>query len=291
MSNQPELTVIVVSWNVRQQLERCLESIAKSRQINVKAVVIDNASSDGSADSVRQKFPEVELIANSNNRGFAAAVNQGIERSRGDVILINPDLVLEPNTLSVLEQALESHPKAGIAGPRIVYPDGRLQPSVRRFPTTRDLLLTLSKLPNFFPGLTATYTGLNVDYHQAQIVDQVMGSCFLIRREALETIGKFDEGFYLWFEEVDFCRRAANLDWKSIYVPSALVKHTKGASFSQQSALWKHRVLVASMKHYASKHLGAVSALMVTIAGKIAYISVALQQLLNLKKPSAARNL
>lgn len=291
MSHPPEISAIIVSWNVRQLLAECLASLQAAVGIDLQVVVVDNASADGSAEMVRRDFPDVKLIANHENRGFAAAVNQGIAISHGDIVLVNPDLRLQPDTLSRLEHALQRDPHAGIAGPRITYPDGQLQPSVRRFPTTKDLIVTLLKLPNLMPGLVRTYAGLNVNYDLEQAVDQVMGSCFLIRRATLDAVGRFDEDFYIWFEEVDYCRRALSHGWHTLYVPTAHAIHAKGASFRQVRPLTKHRILKQSMVVYAHKHLGFWPSRLIEITGWLSFVMTGLQQLLRLRKPSSARNL
>lgn len=291
MPTPPEITAIVVSWNVREQLERCLNALTDSQDVFLHIMVVDNGSSDGSAVLVRERFTKVKLITNPDNRGFAAAVNQALAHAASDVVLVNPDLEVKPDTLAALAQALARYPKAGIVGPKISYQDGQLQPSVRYFPTTRDLLLTLLKLPNLLPLLTAHYAGLQVSYDQEQLVDQVMGSCFYIRRSTLEQIGHFDEGFFLWFEEVDFCKRASQQGWQTLYTPSAQATHEKNASFSQQKPLWRHRVLVKSMVHYAKKHLGFWAGEIVLATGVAATLLTFLQQLLNLRKPQRARDL
>jgi len=291
MPTVPNVTAIVVSWNVSAALNRCLASLQNSVDIHLDITVVDNASSDGSAELVRKNFPNVRLIANPTNRGFAAAVNQGMNGSIGDVVLINPDVVVQPDTLQKLRTALDRNPSAGIAGPRIVFPDGTHQASVRRFPTLRDLVVTLMKLPNFLPQLVGRYTARDLNIDAEQRVDQVMGACFYIRRPALEAVGAFDEGFYIWFEEVDFCRRAEDRGWSTLYAPSAQVVHEKAASFAQLMPITKQRILVGSMAHYADKHLGRPAGILVRTLGFISIGIAALQQLLGLRKPSSARNL
>lgn len=287
----PTVTAIIVSWNVREALRQCLENVRRSIGVVVRTVVVDNASADGSADMVERAFPEVRLIKNQGNRGFAAAVNQGIERSRGDVLLLNPDALLQPDTLEKLEHGLARNPHAGIVGPQLRYPDKALQPSVRRFPRAVDLVLTLLKLPNFFPGLLKRYAATDLDYDRQQVVDQVMGSCFLIRRRTLEDVGTFDERFYLWFEEVDFCKRAKAKGWMTMLIPDAQAAHERGASFKQLPPVQKQGILMRSMYHYAKKHFNFFSAELVYAVGVVSMLLAACQQLFRINKPFRAKDL
>lgn len=288
---QPEVTAIVVSWNVADALNRCLKSLEHSAGVAVTTVVVDNASSDGSAEMVRREFPQVTLIANPTNRGFAAAVNQGLDRSHGDVVLLNPDVVLEPFTIAELQAALVRHTSVGIVGGQLRYPDATIQPSVKRFPRVIDLFLILVKLPNLFPGISRRYNGLDIDYGKEQIVDQVMGSCYMIRQACRDAVGKFDEGFYLWFEEVDFCYRARDKGWLTLYAPHARALHRRGTSFGQLSAVTKQRLLRNSINHYCYKHFGVLAMIVLAPGQFVSWSSAMLIDALKLTKPSKAKNL
>lgn len=290
MSAKADLTAIVVSWNAAGELEECLQSLTASRGLNLKTVVIDNASTEPSVEMVRQRFPTVELIINDTNRGFAAAVNQGLARAVGDVVLINPDLKLEPSTLAVLRQTLSRHPRVGVVGPRLIYPDGKPQPSVKRFPRWIDLFLILTKLPNLFPRLARSYNGFDIDYDREQTVDQVMGSCFMIRRSCLSDVGLFDQGFWIWFEEVDFCKRTRDRGWLTLYTPIATAVHVRGASFKRTSAVVKQRVLRQSIVHYSRKHFGRLSVWLLVPGLLISWLSAQLIDACQLTKPEPAKN-
>ncbi|MBI4089881.1 MAG: glycosyltransferase family 2 protein [Candidatus Kerfeldbacteria bacterium] len=197
---RPSITAIVVSFNTPDELQRCLASLRASTGVGLKTIVVDNDSAFDVAAVVQRAYPDAELIRNSSNRGFAAAVNQGLARASETVVLINPDLTVQPDTLAILYDRLIAHPNAGIVGPKLRYPDGTHQPSVKRFPRWIDLALTLAKLPNFVPGLSRRYHATDTDYDREQMVDQVMGSCFMIRPQTLYAVGSFDEGFFIWFE-------------------------------------------------------------------------------------------
>ncbi len=291
MSGSHELTAIIVSWNACEELKRCLESLRRSDGVLLTTIVVDNASAEGNAAMVKNDFPEATLITNDRNRGFAAAVNQGVARAHGDVVLINPDLEVEPPTLAKLHESFGRYPSVGIVGPQLRYPNGSIQPSVKRFPDWFDLFLILSKVPNFFPGLTRRYNGLDRNYEKEQIVDQVMGSCFMIRRKTLEDVGAFDEGFWMWFEEVDFCKRAKRQGWLTLFTPAARAVHARGASFSRASATEKQRALRNSIVHYSMKYFGKFKTRLLAPAELMSIVSGMLIDALNLSKPSRAKDL
>ena len=141
----------------------------------------------------------------------------------------------------------------GIVGPRLIYPDGADQPSVKRFPRWIDLALVLSKLPNIMPRLGTRYNQIGFDYDRTQIVDQVMGSCFMVRRQTLDAVGEFDQGFWIWFEEVDYCRQAKNMGWKVMYTPAVQCIDHVGQSFGQVPSGKKQIYFRNSMLKYFKK--------------------------------------
>jgi GT2 family glycosyltransferase len=254
------LCIVIISYNVRDLLRDCLRTLS-----NQHVIVVDNASSDGSAAMVRTEFPAVELTANTNNRGFAAACNQGIAASTEDFILIlNPDTLVTPAALQTLLELMQAEPRAGACGPRILNPDGSLQPSCRRFPTLPRLLLDefgLGKLfphSKFFGGYRMTWWA----HDQLREVDQVMGAALLLRREALKQVGTFDERFFMYFEEVDLCLRLRAAGWKVLFVPAAQVTHHGGRSARQvlaEATLYRYQSLGAFYrKHYPAWHLAVL---------------------------------
>lgn len=236
-----DLSVIIVSWNVRELLEKCLLSLGEYRgDIDLEIFVIDNASADGTVEKIRQQFPSVKLIASDVNLGFARANNLAIRQAVGEyVLLLNPDTEIFPDTLGKSLAFMSSHPDCGIMGPRMQFADGSPQPSVRRFPSLWPLLLLLFKLPKLWPQLKAIndYLAADFDYGRPQAVDQIMGAFMLIRREVIGKIGLMDERFFIWFEEVDFCLRCWQAGYKVYYNPDARIIHYGGQSFSQQKTM------------------------------------------------------
>jgi N-acetylglucosaminyl-diphospho-decaprenol L-rhamnosyltransferase len=250
------LCIVIVSYNVRDLLRDCLRTLADQR-----VIVVDNASADGSAAMVRTEFPTVELIANTDNRGFAAACNQGIATSTEDFVLIlNPDTLVTAAALRKLSDIMQAEPRTGACGPRILNPNGSLQPSCRRFPTLPRLLLDEFSFGKLFPRskFFGDYRMTWWAHDEPREVDQLMGAALLLRRKALEQVGVFDERFFMYFEEVDLCVRLHNAGWKILFVPDAQVMHHGGQSARQElpeATLYRYRSLGAFYrKHYPAWH-------------------------------------
>lgn len=257
-----QLSIIIVSWNVREHLQHCLASIYHyTKDIAFEVFVVDNASADGSAEMVATDFPRVRLIRNTTNRGFGAANNQAFRQATGDYILfLNDDTEIKDNIFYTLikkyDQATE---RIGMIGCRLVNPDASLQPSVRRFPTWRDQTAILLKLPHLWPQLIARYNCVDFDYNREQVVDQVMGAFMLSPRALLQQLDAFDEHFFVWFEEVDLQRRMQQLGYTILYTPVVSCIHVKGQSFVQLRRPKAQRLFNRSMRYYFKKHHSIVA--------------------------------
>lgn len=233
----PRISVCIVSWNVRDDLTACLESLtAASRGCWVETIVVDNASTDGTVELLRERFPQVKRIANGDNRGFAAATNQAMAAARGDyLLLLNPDTALPEGALAELAARAEARPDAGIVAPRLVYPDGSLQHSCRRFPTVTAAFFRHTILGWLFPNnrSSADYIMAGWAHDEIREVDWVSGACMLVRRELYERIGPLDEGFFWGSEDVDYCYRTHRAGYRVLYTPAPVVVHAVGSSASQ----------------------------------------------------------
>ena len=226
----PEVTAIVVSYNGRDVLARCLSRLDADRH---EVIVVDNASEDGSAELVRDQFSRVTLIESGANIGFGAANNLAIERASGAYYaLINSDAWAIDDGLEELVRFAASEPRAGIVGPRLVGEDGHVQKSVRGFPTVWRLCTEYFFLRKLAPSSRAfnAFYGAGFDYESVREADWLMGAALLVRRELIDEIGGFDERFFLFSEEVDLCFRAREAGWKSVYTPAATFVHLGGAS-------------------------------------------------------------
>jgi GT2 family glycosyltransferase len=259
-----DLSIIIVTWQNGKQIGRCLRSVkACAEGLKTEVILVDNASTDGTRAEAEKALAgiagenlAVKGIWNAENRGFAAANNQGIAIAKGKhVLLLNPDTELVPGALADSVAHMAAHEDVGVLGCKLINFDGSLQPSVRRFPTWQDQSVILLKLHNFFPSLIAHYMAADFDYGKEQEADQVRGAFFMISRGLLDTIGPLDErNFFIWFEEVDYCRRAKNSGFKVMYLPSAICRHEGGASFNQHLSIRKQRWMNASLRRYFRKH-------------------------------------
>ncbi|MDX9893001.1 MAG: glycosyltransferase family 2 protein [Patescibacteria group bacterium] len=258
MTDEIKLSIVIVSWNVKKLLKNCLQSIEKFKgSLSLEIIVVDNASHDQTVEMLKQEFPQVILIPNSKNLGFAAANNQGILRSRGQfILLLNPDTEIVKNKLERIIKFIENKTKAGVVSCKHLNPDWTLQPSVRRFPNFLSIFLIGTKIAKLLPNMPPIYKYLarDFDYKTAQPIDQVAGSFFLIRREVIDQIGLLDEDFFIWFEEVDYCRRARNRGWEIWYTPDFEIIHYGGQSFNQVGTLRKQKLFFKSAAHYLAKH-------------------------------------
>ncbi|MGD9797223.1 MAG: glycosyltransferase family 2 protein, partial [Acidimicrobiia bacterium] len=222
---------VIVSYNVRPLLLRCIESLRADGVDRI--VVVDNASRDGSAEAARDAG--VEVVALDANLGYGAGNNRGAARLDTDYLLItNPDVVVDPGCTKILVSSLEASPDVGQVTPRIETPDGNLYASVRRFPSLGDAL-GHAFLHFLWPGnrFSRRYLMLDMDHGQAADVDWVAGTCFLARRTAWLEVGGFDEAFFMYMEDVDLSRRLAAAGWRRRYEPDARIVHEIGRSTDQ----------------------------------------------------------
>jgi GT2 family glycosyltransferase len=257
----PKISIIIVSWNVRDLLKKCLESIFSqplSAAGSLEVFVVDNNSSDGTAEMVKKDFSEVKLMANSSNSGFARANNQAISLAAGDyILLLNPDTEIFPDTIAKSIEFMAGHPECGVMGCKILNPDGTVQPSVRRLPTVWPIFLMLIKAPKIFRRLKAIdrYLATDFNYGQEQEAEQVMGAFMMTKKAVFDKVGLLDEKFFIWFEEVDFCRRVSQAGYKIFYTPDAKIIHHGGASFAQQKAIKKQWLFFKSAFYYFWKKI------------------------------------
>ena len=256
-----DLSIVVLNWNVRDLLDRCLASLRSDRYI-LEIVVVDNASRDDSVAVVRAKYPHVLVIANQANRGFTGGNNQGIEASHGRyVMVLNPDTEALGDALDRLVVYLDEHPGVGAIGPQLLNPDRSIQSSRRRFPTLTTAFFESTWLQGLAPKRILTrYYMDDVPATATHEVDWLNGACTVFRREALDRVGLYDaRNFFMYSEELDLCRRVKEANWKVVYLPEAQVVHYVGKS-SEQAVAARHIHFQTSKVHYFRKWHGAFPA-------------------------------
>ncbi|MCC7494249.1 MAG: glycosyltransferase family 2 protein [Fimbriimonadaceae bacterium] len=258
-----DLTVVIVNWNTREDLRRCLASLEAARAaLQFDVVVVDNGSRDGSVTMVRRCFPAVQVRVAPRNGGFAYGNNLALRTlPAGDVLLLNPDCVVHPGALTALTEYAAAHPEVGLLGPRLLNGDGSLQASCRQFPTLGALLFRSTILERWFPRnrWARAYLMQDWDHAAPRAVDWLSGACLWVRRATLQQIGLLDERFYMYCEDIDWCRRATSAGWRVVYYPTAVVTHLIGRSSDARplAMVWEHH---RSMLRYVGKHHGALLA-------------------------------
>lgn len=262
MSSKIDVSICIVNWNAKEYLDRCLRSIKDSTPpLSCQTIVVDNASTDGSVEMIRQLYPDIHLIENKMNLGFATANNQAIALATGETIfLLNPDTELLPQSLQALIDHLSQNPKCAIVAPKLLNTDGSLQRSVRRFPNFKTVLYryTFLKKLGIFSQEEAKNKMADFSFEEEKSVDQPAGAALLIRRDILEKVGRLDPTFFLFYEEVDLCRRIKGRGHDIVYLPASRVVHHEGKS-RQKNRQQLFLPTIKSLFYYLKKHHGVKS--------------------------------
>lgn len=257
-----DISIIILSWNDRQHLEECLQSLSnctKSRAVEI--VVVDNASTDGSPEIVEDRFPGVRLIRNKENIGFARGNNMGVKASHGKyVCLLNSDIKVSNGCIEALADYLEQHPDIGMIGPRILNGDMTHQSSCRTFPTLWNNFCSATGAASAFMG-SKLFSGEHMFYFKGDRildVDVLVGCFWMARREAINEFGLLDEDFFMYAEDVDWCKRCWDAGWRVVFLPEAQAIHYRGGSSVKQDPVWVAVTQQRSILRYWHKHHGAV---------------------------------
>jgi N-acetylglucosaminyl-diphospho-decaprenol L-rhamnosyltransferase len=252
-----ELALVVVNFDSGDHLRNCIAQLRPAAgSTPVQLVVVDNASTDGSEAGVTEIDPEVLLLENSQNKGYGRACNQGFAATEAPfVCFLNPDIVPEPKSLSRMLQAIADRPEVGVLGPRLVNPDGSTYPSCRVVPKL-GVAVGHAVFGLFSDGnrFTRAYKLMDVDHNSELVVEWVSGAAMLVRREAFEQVGGFDEGFFMYVEDLDLCARIREAGWKSLYYPGAtMLHHVAGSSRRYPYKMIRHHHF--SLIRYFSRRL------------------------------------
>jgi GT2 family glycosyltransferase len=294
---RPRVSVIILNYNTCDDLRTCLRSVqqteAGSSEANAEVFVVDNASSDVSADMVASEFPWVSLIRAPRNGGYAYGNNLAIRMCRGEyVLLLNPDALVPPGAIDSLCDYLDERPAAGVVGPKVLRPDGSLDLACRRsFPTLEVSSYRILGLSKLFPRSRrfGRYNLTYLDPDEPAEVDSVVGACMLVRRSAIEQAGLLDEQFFMYGEDLDWAYRMKQAGWSILYNPSVTVLHRKGESSRRRSEAatiaFYEAMEIFYRKHYARQHSPAVNGL---VRGAI-WLRWSIAVLQNLLRPESKR--
>jgi GT2 family glycosyltransferase len=274
-----DLGIVILNWNTRDLLRDCLRSVLAARgNLALQVCVVDNASSDGSADMIRAEFPPVMLIESPRNDGYAAGNNLGLRALNFDLartdgpryaLLLNPDTVVPEAALAGMVEFMDAHPQCAVLGPKLVLPTGELDLACRRsFPTPEISFYRLTGLSRVFPKsrLFGRYNMTYLDPDVETEVDSVVGACMLVRREAMTQAGLLDENFFMYGEDLDWALRIKKFGWQVRYYPGVTVVHVKRAASrrSRQAQIAFHEaMLYFYRKHYARVTNPIIGALVV----------------------------
>ena len=264
----PDVSVVVVSFNVRNLLETCLASLkSASSGLDLEIVVVDNGSSDGSAELIRRRFPDVKLIESATNLGYGGAINLGARAARGGYLLVlNSDTEMREGAIKHLVDVLNIQVDVAVAGPRLRYPNASTQSSRRRYPGPLTALLESTVLQRWWPSSPVLNRYYVLDRpNERQDVDWLVGACLLVRRSAFEEVGGFDERFTMYSEELDLCHRIRDRGYRVSFEPAAEVIHHEGRS-SEQNLARRNREFAESKSRYFEKYFGKGVGIAVRIA-------------------------
>jgi N-acetylglucosaminyl-diphospho-decaprenol L-rhamnosyltransferase len=266
-SAQPiDLSVIIVSWNVRELLRECLRSIEqREAKIAMEIIVVDAASSDGTVEMIEAEFPEVVLLPQTENVGFPRGNNIGLSHAQGNhLFLLNPDTEIIGDSLSTMLDYLNDHPEVGALGPQLLNSDGTVQSSRRRFPTLATGFFESTWLEGLATGLLRRYYALDLPDEAIAEVDWVVGAAIMVPRKVYNQIGGMDEAYYMYSEELDWCRRIKAAGWRVVYFPHAKIIHHYGKS-SEQAVTSRHINFQRAKLRYFRKHHGRLAATLLRV--------------------------
>ncbi len=257
------LSIVIVNWNAGRVLDACLAALFASKPVGgLEVLLVDNASTDGSQLHASREHPGIEIVQNTENRGFARAVNQALVRAVGQfTLLLNPDVVLSPTAISLLVAFMNQRPDVAVVGPKLLNADGTVQGSARRDPSFwTGLFGRATPLTRLFPNNPVSrreLPGLGHVGDDPLEVDWVSGACLMVRRSAYERVGRLDERFFLFWEDADWCRRFRGAGWKVCYLPTAVATHDVGESCAQRPVRSEVDFHRSAYQFYRKHHLSS----------------------------------
>ncbi len=260
-----DLSIVILNYKTKGLLRQCIRGVRMfNLAFQTEIIVVDNFSQDGTREMMKMEFPSIEFIETKRNLGFGSGMNAGIRVAKGKyLLLLNTDIAIFDKAIPTLFSYMESHPKVGIVGPRLVNPDGSVQLSCYRFPTFWTALWRRSPFGNLSPvrKFLRRYLMLDFDHKTSRPVDWILGACMLVRTKAIQDVGLFDERFFLYVEDTDWCRRFWESGWEVHYVSDAEIVHYHSRQSAENPGLsgvftYATRVHIASWIKYFLKYSG-----------------------------------
>ncbi len=258
----PDLSIIIVSWNVCDLLRDCLHAVfAGQGELTLQVIVVDSYSADDTVAMITAEFPQVEVVACTENVGFPRGNNIGLERANGRfLLLLNPDTVVHGDALTTMVNYMEANPQVGMVGAQLLNGDGSIQSSRRRFPTLKTAFFESTWLEPYAPrAILDDYYAADLPDGKTAVVDWVMGACMFTRPEVVAQVGGMDEAYFMYSEELDWCRRIHEAGWQIVYLPTAQVTHLVGKS-SEQAVVQRHINFNRAKLRYFRKYHGRFAA-------------------------------
>jgi len=287
-----ELSIIIVSWNVSSLLTKFLRSIFEyTTDIDFEVIVVDNASQDDTVEQIKTRFineldaGKLKLLAEKENHGFSKGNNIGWHKSDGKYVwFLNPDMEFIEDSVSKMMSIIKEDGKLAAVGCQLLYEDRTVQPTVKNFPKLLDQILILLKLHHFIRTKSLKkYLAKGFNYHDSAEVDQIMGACILTKREILDKIKGWDEDYWLWWEDVDLCKKINDLGFKIKYTPKTSIIHYEGKSFEQLPSLNKQKRFNKGMRTYFRKHHGIGSYIILSVLSPVSLFLAWITQLFKVK--------
>lgn len=260
-----DLSIIIVNWNTKKLLHDCIDSIYKNTEkLNFEVIVVDNDSKDGSAEMVKKEFPQVKLIVNDDNLGFAKANNKGIKIAKGRYVsLLNSDTVVKRKAYKIMVEFMDNNLHIGAVGPKVISPDDSIQYGcARHFPTPLSEFYSMTNLSQWFPKSKIfgkqrlTYW----DHKDSRYIDLLLGACMVIRKKTVDDIGLMDEDFFIYGDDAEYCFRIKKAGWRIFYLPKAEIIHYSGQSSKQDLTNMRYH-LTKSYYIFFKKYYGTINAL------------------------------
>lgn len=263
--SRPELSITICSWNTVQDLRLCLQSLRELKdEADFEVVVVENASTDGSAQMAQTEFPEFRTLVQTENLGFTRGHNLALSQRKGKhAALLNSDTIVHPGAIRAILEHFERNPGVGVVGPKLLNPDGSLQYSCRRFPNPVAAAFRNTPLGKLFPNnrFTRDYLMQDWGHDEPRLVDWVSGAALFLREETLEAVGGLDPGFFMYCEDVDICKRAWEAGFEVAYLPSAVITHAIGRSTDKVANRMIVRFHRSMMRYYAKHELSRMGVL------------------------------